>query len=622
MPGLAGQVTPREPIARPQEILEALERVLEHPGATWVHRTFVSTRCVLSNFLTGILPGSLDQPAVGSGGDHVLFLEGEVSNLDELCGGARQRSESTSPAGLLLSLLLEQGVEVASRLDGSFNIALYEGGPGRLTLINDRFGSKPLYYLEEPYGLLFGSEKKTLLSMTHDPPGVDPLGVLQVFSFRHNLQGRTFLQRVGCLPPGSRLEYSAGRARVTRYHRFRPVTRRMVSERDLVEEGAQLLRRAVERRLRGKSRILMSLSGGLDSRAVACALPRDLRPMSARTRGFTDSADYQHAAEISRRLGFDHYREEPSDVPFSRLLPWIVWRTEGAVIFVNCMTAAHHAEMKERADYITGGYFGDVGSGAHIYPYMFLPGGRARFVERALRRYTVHSTANLKRVFRPSFVEEWAPLLRDSFIESFRDIDAPSNVRAYQIWELTERQARMTVGASPVDSHLFEMCYLMSDNDYMDFCLSLGIRGRFGRSFYQAMIHRLGPELRDIPNGNTGRLLRPTIRGNLWSHLVNLGEKGSTKLIRKVRPGFKRQRLRVHLEGISSITRTDAGFREFLEDFLDSDDCDDSIFDPARIRGTLRAHLSGEADHAHLLCLLATFAASFRFFVGKRPKPP
>jgi asparagine synthase (glutamine-hydrolysing) len=621
MPGLSGIVSNStlEPADRPADLLTAFRRVHALDGVRFEHRSHLGPRAVIDIALTGLLPSNFEQPALADGGKAVLFLEGEVFNLEDL---ARPLSspQGRSACSVLLALYGLKGPAFAELVDGNFNIVILEQEPDRLTILNDHVASKPLYYLEEKGRLLFGSEKKPILRVMKRPPVVDGLGLLQVFAHRHNLGGRTFIEGVRCLPPASRLEYREGRLSLAPNGGLRfKVPGSLPPARRLVEDGAERLQAAVTRRLRGKERIVLSLSGGLDSRAVACAIRRDLRPLWARTRGVPGSPDLVRATEIARHLGFQHLVEDPSDVPYSDVLPRIVWRTEGAVPFINCMSITHHNLIKERGDFLVGGQFGDVSSGAHIRPYMFIPRSRGAFLERAYSWYRVHPESTLRRIFDHGFLSRHEPLLREAFAESFERIEADGRIELYELWDLTERQARMTVGAAPVDSHLFEKAYPFLDKEYMSFALALPTRLRFGQAVYQAMIHRLGPEIRGVPNANTGRPLRGTVTGNRLETGLELVQKAVEKASRRAGLGrLPKTAKREASEGIAAAILADGGFRAVVEGFARSQQLDGAVFNGPGILDLVREHYEGGGMHAHLLSILATFALAIPCFVSGR----
>jgi asparagine synthase (glutamine-hydrolysing) len=616
MPGISGFVHSSALLDNPDEILGMFEQVHSLKGVNFVQRTFRSNQCVITNTLTGLLKTTLDQPASDPAGNTFLFLEGEVYNTEELLNHLNG-PQDLSPCHVLLALFLEHGPDFVSLVNGDFNIVIYQKAEKRLIILNDYLSSKPMYYLEQADSLLFGSEKKSILAVASGSPAIDPIGLLQVFAHRHNLGGRTFIKGLKRLSPGSRLDYHRGRLDLTRYHLLTSRMPEVSSKVDsLLDEWCDRLRQVTIRRLKGRERVVMFLSGGLDSRAIACAIPRDFRPIWARTWGETDSLEAIYATKIAERLNFDHYCEDPMAVPLSSILHKIVWRTECETHFTNCISMANHPMIKEHGDFVLGGHLGDVSAGGHIYPYMFLPRSRQQFIARAYRWNVTYSFASLSELFNEEFLHKNFPGLKDAFFASFDPLEGETNIHVYEVWDLYERQARMTFSSGATDSHLFEQIRPFYDRDYMDFVTSLPTRLRFGQTLYQAMIYRLGPEIRDIPNANTNLNLHSTIWGNILSKGLTLGLKARTKLLRKIRPSYQSKTVR---EDTTLATRQDPEFRRIIENSVRLSYLDSSIFNGPGIMRMLDRQYQGVADHTNPLCILATFAVGLPYFVYSRP---
>jgi asparagine synthetase B (glutamine-hydrolysing) len=617
MPGISGRIESGDrAIERPDGLLAAFDKVHALRGAPFVRRVHVSRSCVIHNLLTGLLTDTLAQPVADPRGRAVLLLEGEVFNLDEVAPLVKDPFGS-APLEVLLGLFLEKGPDMAALLDGHFNIVIHEEKERMLTVISDRFASKPMYYREEGGGLLFGSEKKAILAASASAPRVDPLGLLQVIAHHHNLSGRTPIEGITRLAPSSFLRFREGHVEVRRYERMEfhvPPSPRRAS--DLIDDWIAGLRDDIARRLRGKTRVLISLSGGLDSRAMVCAFPRDFRPVWARTRAPADSLEFRCAAEIARCLGIDHFREHPADVPYSHFLSKAVWRTECEVNFTHCLSVAAHARMKEHGDHIFAGQSGAIVAGGHIYPYMLVPQSRESFLEKAFRRYVNNPEPILRSVFAREFLTRTMPLLKEAFIASFQPYEG-ANHDAMGVWNLLERQSRMTLSAAPIDSHLFEKVFGLLGRKYTDVGLSLPLRFRYGQGLRQAMIHHMAPEIRHVPYANTGLRLRPTVAGNLANKAIDLGRKCVRKALRTI-GGGRSESQPADRNRLGDALRTDPGFRKIIEDFVRSDACDGSIFNGPGILSLLDAHCGGKVDRASLLCLVATFAVGIRYFVCER----
>jgi hypothetical protein len=619
MPGISGFVTSHAPLACADEVVSIFQEVHALRNIRFVNRVFRSQSCVITNTLTGLSPAMLDQPAVDSTGDTLLFLEGQIYNCTEL---ARYLGETNArtPCEILLALFLVRGPDFVSLVDGDFNLVIYQKTEQRLTLLNDHLSSKPLYYLEQDNGLLFGSEKKSILALTNKPPTLDPVGIIQLFAYRHNVGGKTLINGLACLPPACRLEYQRGRLQLTRYALPEINTqKRSLRVEPLLEEWCSLLKAATNRRLPDTERIVISLSGGLDSRAIACAIPRDQRPLAARTRGAVNELEVQYATTIAKRLGFDHFREEPFDTKLSEILPKIVWRTECAVPFTHGMTLPSHTLIKQFGDFMTGGWLGDASSGAHLAEFMFLPYSRRQFIDKVYQRYIRNQQYTFPLVFQEEFLSKHLPGLYDSFVDSFTPLATETNWQAYDIWDLYERQARMTIGAGPVDSHLFEYARPFLDRTYMTFVLSVPTPLRYGQVLYQAMIHRIGPEVRDVPNANTDLKLAGTIAGNVLNKVIARKQRIKSKLSEKLIRKQPNEAFSASQGDLNVAIRRDEELRRRIELFVHSDVFDPSIFHKTRILSMLDQHYRGVHNYSYPITVLATLAVGLPYFVAHRP---
>ena len=179
-----------------------------------------------------------------------------------------------------------------------FAIVLWDADTNQVTLIRDRIGVKPLFY------------------MIHDKDGSP---VLRVASEAKALEASlpsgatTSIHEV---PPGHILQFrpppqSSPSWSVTSVCYWKP----MATAGDESGCGVSTLRecmvRAVQRRLASDRGVCCMLSGGLDSSIIAAILSRELQEKGgSRLRtysiGFPDSTDIQYAREVADFIGSDH----------------------------------------------------------------------------------------------------------------------------------------------------------------------------------------------------------------------------------------------------------------------------------------------------------------------------
>jgi asparagine synthase (glutamine-hydrolysing) len=176
----------------------------------------------------------------------------------------------------------DHGEEMFARLRGQFAVALWDSRRQRLVLGRDRFGICPLYWTVQhtPEGdwLLFASEIKGLLASGLVTARPDPRGIHHLFTFFALPGPVTCFEGVQLLPPGHYLRVQRGspgqRAQVSEHTYWeldfpdRGQEDYGANAEKVVDEFENVLKGAVERRLRADVPVVSYLSGGIDSSMV------------------------------------------------------------------------------------------------------------------------------------------------------------------------------------------------------------------------------------------------------------------------------------------------------------------------------------------------------------------
>lgn len=261
------------------------------------------------------------QPMVSADGQLSVVVNGEIYNHLALRGelGARgHRFSSRCDSEVVLPLYREywesEGPHFVDRLDGMFAFALWDHAAQRLVLGRDRVGQKPLVYAASAEGLSFASE---LGALRRDPDldrRLDDQALADYLAFRCIPQPATIWRGARKLPPGHVLVAENGRLALTRYWQLPPGPETATSPRfeEAVDQVAELLDRAVERRLMSDVPLGALLSGGLDSAAVVAHMAaRAGGRVSTFTIGFEEAAydETARARRVARLFDTDHHEE-------------------------------------------------------------------------------------------------------------------------------------------------------------------------------------------------------------------------------------------------------------------------------------------------------------------------
>jgi len=608
MPNLAGMFFMGSHPIEVAPVPDRLARVLDVHGVDYTVREWRDERFAAVNLLNGIC-GNLDQPATA--GDRILFLDGEVSNLREgwIASEIGNSSPSCStPAHICLQLYERHGDDFVTRLNGQFNVLVYDRADRSVKVFNDRLGYRPFYYWCNDGLALFGLEKKAIFALLGRTPSFDPLGVLEFVTFGHNLDDRTLFAGVQAMPQGVVLEFKDCRATVRRYWRPAYEKRNLVGS---LEEGARELGsrlcRAVMRRADGARRYGISLSGGLDSRAVAGALAMIRGDVASFTFGPDDSPDLRYGRQLAERAGFSFHRVSYDNISRAGLLPQVVWRTEGAIPFSETFSIAQHRQIRPEADVIFNGHFGGVVSGALILPEQFLVRDARQLTAHILAKRTMLRVPTLRVLFKRSFFNDTYREVVSGIEHSLRDLGEERHPLACNLWNMTVRARRFTFCSPAVDRYLVEQVTPFTDNDVVDWMLRMPLRYLFGQRVYKRMIVETFPELASVPWAKTGQRL---------SRNFSLGMTKEARLFAAKRL----RRLATCGRDVGRDTRV-GDLRSYVDTRLKLDAFPADLFDRDGVRRSIYSALDARGS-ATVLFVLLTLAECALLFGTEGPTEP
>src|SRR5262245_34271514 len=116
------------------------------------------------------------QPMTNEDGSVVVVYNGELYNYPELRAhvlGRGHRLTTTCDTEVLPYLYDEEGIGFTARLNGIFAFALVDRRKGKLFLVRDPLGVKPVVYATRGKQLAFGSEAKAVLASGIVEPALD-----------------------------------------------------------------------------------------------------------------------------------------------------------------------------------------------------------------------------------------------------------------------------------------------------------------------------------------------------------------------------------------------------------------------------------------------------------------
>lgn len=249
------------------------------------------------------------QPMASSDGAIVITFNGEIYNYPELreqlvrLGHAFRTHSDTE---VLINGYRQWGRDLLPKLRGMFAFAIADRTNQQLLLARDRFGEKPLLYLDDANGTTFASEL-TPLSRIATKRELDPVALGHYLTLNYVPADATMFAGVRRLPPASWRLYSAdGKIEQGTYWSPPPAGEtQTIYMATAVRELEALLDRAARLTLQSDVPVGIFLSSGIDSSLVARAAVRAGTITRAFSLGFSEQShnEVPGARQTAAQLG-------------------------------------------------------------------------------------------------------------------------------------------------------------------------------------------------------------------------------------------------------------------------------------------------------------------------------
>ncbi|MBM4147869.1 MAG: hypothetical protein FJ224_02330 [Lentisphaerae bacterium] len=387
---------------------------------------------------------------------------------------------------------------VAAAMNGCFAFVIET--PDVVHAATDRLRSVPLFYGRAAGRSLLSDSAVAVRAFTGDA-APDPVALGEFLLTAYVTGNETFFPAVKQVRAGEAVIFRAESApETTRYYRFIPANRSDTPRGDFVA-ALEALHADVFRRLlasAGDRRIVLSLSGGRDSRLIAAMLKKlGAKNVLCFSFGRRNNWESRISREVAQRLGypwhFVHYTWRK----------WRRWRDCGELrrfmeFSGNLCSRPHYLdlgalfEMKEEGvlhedDLLVSGHSGDFLAGSHIPPVLAAGGGTCpdRIAATVLRKHYIQWAWG--RETSPDYAVMAGRAA--SHFEGMDLRDRESAVAAYECWDCEERQAKYIVNSvRTFDFCGFEWRLPFWDHGLMDFWAGVPLELRVNKKLYDGIL--------------------------------------------------------------------------------------------------------------------------------------
>jgi asparagine synthase (glutamine-hydrolysing) len=366
MPGIVGLITklPRE----------YAERALLQMIAALLHESFYTTGTWIDESL-GIYVGwiarkdsfSDGMPLSNEEGDVNLIFSGEEFPEPGTAHRLKDQGHSLDTKGSsYLAHLYEEDPAFPKNLNGRFHGLLADRTQRTVLLFNDRYGMHRIYYHEAKEAFYFAAEAKAILVVCPELRRADPRSLGEFVSCGCVLENRTLFNGIHVLPPASAWIFRGGsRISEETYFNSREWEEQTPMEPEqYYRELRQVFSQNLPRYLNGSERLGMSLSGGLDTRAVMAWQNLPYGSLRCYTYGgtFRQSRDVAVARRVAEVCGQPHSVITVGDEFLSRFSHYAersVYLSDGSVDLLRSPDLYVSEKAREIAPVRMTGLYGD-----------------------------------------------------------------------------------------------------------------------------------------------------------------------------------------------------------------------------------------------------------------------
>ena len=435
--------------------------------------------------------------------EFLLYLEGRLYGLDD----SRLESELLHLAHCAFSSD-NQTPSLTNWLkatDGDFLIFILQKKTNTIIVINDLFARLPVYYSYDGRTFVISRDIQYVWQKT-TKPRLDPMSLTQYLVFGFPLGQRTLFEGISSLPTASLITIDLQNSRATIHRLFRHNLEALQSPSGSIHDNAghlvELFRVACLNRAAVAGKNVVSLSGGLDSRAVAACLGQENLPVAAAT--FLDHqagniTDFRVAGQVATHLH----------------LPWHTFhlapsREQEVQALLHLKQGANNLEMNFILNFLSGllrtfgtglTYFTGDGGGDTLgesRPYRRLSSS-ASLVRYLFERYQIfplHLAASLTGVAAQDLEEVLVDLL-ESYPER-------TMTRKYQHFFCLEVAVNQYNEGEDRNRQYFWSVSPFYAPRFFEYALSCPDDQKFGLRLYRQFLGILSPGLDKLPYADWG----------------------------------------------------------------------------------------------------------------------
>ena len=486
-----------------------------NPRPDYIVDTFCHSDAALGRISQGVFNND-PQPIYDSERRYILFMDGQIFDYNHL--KTQLKGEGfifviDSEEEVVLNMFIKYGVNAVKHLKGVFLIIIFDLKTAKLYVMTSRYGQEYFYYYLDSKEMIFSSSIKAILATGRVPKNVNKEAIYDFFKFEFITGDKTFFKDIKLFPYASTLRIDREKHQFTRYWDYpkeiinNENTKKNID--DLVDEGSFLLRQAISRHLKKNIRPGVTLSGGLDSRAISAYLAQLGKEVNAFhvAGGRDNSLETKSAKAVCDALRGKWNFYDLGDVDFEKIIPEGISLSDGHISsnqfwLLDCFKKLG---SKKEVNYILDGFVMDV----LLQPLFIKKPDKLHYsmgekIDIINKTFGCQDYKFMRSFFSDKFYSSFLQSNAESISKNLNSFGSDDISCITQFFHFTNRARRFVLGMPIVNRTYVEYGFPGLDYDLFDFGLSLPLDYRLKGKLYRKIITRDFPKLGNIPWPLTG----------------------------------------------------------------------------------------------------------------------
>ena len=254
-----------------------------------------------------------DQPFCKENKDFLLSFNGEIYNYKILRDHLKDKINfsTNSDTEVLYNGLILYGINFIKELEGMFAFAFYDKRKNSIILCRDRFGEKPLYYLNNKDGFFFASDISSILNFSLINPEVSKTNFIQYLAHGYYPQPLTPFSKVHKLESGKYIEIKDNKFELNSYWSIN--TNKHQYKCNNLYDLKKEMENYIESSLVSDVPISLSLSAGIDSSTIASICSKKKLSLKTFSIGYQDKIkndERKESSDIAKLFNHSNYSIE------------------------------------------------------------------------------------------------------------------------------------------------------------------------------------------------------------------------------------------------------------------------------------------------------------------------